>query len=177
LLFRSTPTPLARSRRGGGWSSLQTHRLQQLPSIVPEGLWERQHRRPKRIHPLSERRGGRRVYRAPFRSVSLRQSIGSLHLDQALVQAPVALLDVGLANAPPNLVRTGGPPLATVRGNSTVAWLWAINVDQGSRFRIKLVGPGETTLIDHTTNALPRRKANYLAYVGRKVGVRQGHIT
>jgi hypothetical protein len=55
-----------------------------------------------------------------------------------------------------------------------VAWLWAINVDQGSRFRIKLVGPGETTLIDHTTNALPRRKANYLAYVGRKVGVRAG---
>jgi hypothetical protein len=34
-------------------------------------------------------------------------------------------------------------------------------------------------LIDHTTNALPRRKANYLAYVGRKVEVKTGtyHLT
>lgn len=101
---------------------------------------------------------------------------------QALAQPPVAILDVGLANAPPelsNLVRTGGPPLATGRSNSAVVWVWAINVDEGARFRIKLVGPGEVTLIDHTTNALPRRKANYLAYVGRKVEVRTGtyHLT
>jgi hypothetical protein len=42
-----------------------------------------------------------------------------------------------------------------------------------------LVGPGEVTLIDHTTNALPRRKANYLAYVGQKVGIKTGtyHLT
>jgi hypothetical protein len=32
----------------------------------------------------------------------------------------------------------------------------------------------EVALIDHTTTALPRRKANYLAYVGRKVGVKAG---
>src|SRR6267142_4124221 len=96
---------------------------------------------------------------------------------EALVQPAVAILDVGMAAAPPelsNLVRAGGPPLATSRSNSTVAWLWAINVDEGSRFRIRLVGPGETTLIDHTTNALARRKANYLSYVGRKVGVKTG---
>lgn len=96
---------------------------------------------------------------------------------QALVQPTVAILDVGLAAAPPelsNLVRAGGPPLATARSSSTVAWLWAINVDEGSRFRIRLVGPGEVPLIDHTTNALPRRKANYLAYVGRKTAVKSG---
>jgi murein DD-endopeptidase MepM/ murein hydrolase activator NlpD len=96
---------------------------------------------------------------------------------QALVQPTVAILDVGLAAAPPelsNLVRAGGPPLVTARSSSTVAWLWAINVDEGSRFRIRLVGPGEVLLIDHTTNALPRRKANYLAYVGRKTGVKSG---
>jgi peptidase M23-like protein len=96
---------------------------------------------------------------------------------QGLVQPTVAILDVGLANAPPelsNLVQTGGPPLATGRGDSTVAWVWAINVDEGSRFRIRLVGPGEVTLIDHTTNALPRRKANYLAYAGRKMEVKTG---
>lgn len=101
---------------------------------------------------------------------------------QALVEPPVAILDVGLANAPPelsNLVRTGGPPLATGRSNSAVVWVWAINVDEGVRFRIRLVGPGEVTLIDHTTNALPRRKASYLAYVGRKAEVKTGtyHLT
>jgi murein DD-endopeptidase MepM/ murein hydrolase activator NlpD len=95
----------------------------------------------------------------------------------ALVQPTVAILDVGLAGAPPelhNLVRAGGPPLATGRSSQTIAWLWAINVDAGSRFRIKMVGPDEVALIDHTTTALPRRKANYLAYVGRKVGVKAG---
>jgi len=96
---------------------------------------------------------------------------------EALVKPTVAIVDIGLSGAPPqlsDLVRTGGPPLATGRSNSTIAWLWAINVDAGSRFRIKMVGPGETALIDHTTTALPRRKANYLAYVGRKVGVKTG---
>lgn len=101
---------------------------------------------------------------------------------EALVHPTVAILDVGLAAAPPelpNLVRAGGPPLATARSSSTVAWLWAINVDEGSRFRIRLVGPGQVLLIDHTTNALPRRKANYLAYVGRKTSVKSGtyHLT
>jgi murein DD-endopeptidase MepM/ murein hydrolase activator NlpD len=96
---------------------------------------------------------------------------------QVLVQPTAAILDVGLANAPPelsNLVQTGGPPLATARSNSTVVWVWAINADEGSRFKIRLVGPGEVTLIDRTTDALPRRKANYLAYVGRKVEVKTG---
>jgi hypothetical protein len=101
---------------------------------------------------------------------------------QALVHPTVAILDVGLAAAPPelpNLVRAGGPPLATARSSSTVAWLWAINVDEGSRFRIRLVGPGEVPLIDHTTQALPRRKANYLAYVGQKTTAKSGtyHLT
>jgi hypothetical protein len=101
---------------------------------------------------------------------------------QALVHPPVAILDVGLASAPPelsNLVRTDRPPLATVHSNSTVVWVWAINVDEGARFKIRLVGPGDVVLIDHTTDALPRRKANYLAYAGRKVGVRAGtyHLT
>jgi hypothetical protein len=96
---------------------------------------------------------------------------------ETLAKPTVAILDMGLSGAPPrlsNLVRTGGPPLATGRSSSTIAWVWAINVDAGSRFRIKLVGPGRAVLIDHTTAALPRRKANYLAYVGRKVGVKTG---
>ena len=96
---------------------------------------------------------------------------------EALVQPSVAILDVGVAGTPPELstlVRTGGPTLATGRSNATIAWVWAINVDEGSRFRIRMVGPGDVPLIDHTTSALQRRKANYLAYVGRKVGPKAG---
>jgi hypothetical protein len=96
---------------------------------------------------------------------------------QALVQPAAAILDVGLANAPPelsNLVQTGGPPLVTGRSNSMVAWVWAINADEGAQFRFRLIGPGEVTLIDRMTDALPRRKANYLAYAGRKVEVKAG---
>jgi hypothetical protein len=95
--------------------------------------------------------------------------------ERALDLPAVAILDSGLANAAPNLpdlVRKGGPPLAKVWGNLTVAWLWAINVEAGHRFRIKLVGPDETALIDHTTSALAKRKANYLAYVGRKMEIK-----
>jgi len=90
---------------------------------------------------------------------------------EALARTTTAILDVGLAEtAPgmPGLVRSGAPPPATSRGNSTIAWVWAINVEEGSQFRIKVIGPGGEALTDHMTAALPRRKASYLAYAGRK---------
>jgi murein DD-endopeptidase MepM/ murein hydrolase activator NlpD len=96
---------------------------------------------------------------------------------QALERPSVAILDYGLADTVPNLpdlIREGAPPTAKSRGLPMVAWVWAINVEAGYRFRIRLVGPDETVLVDHTTNALEKRKANYLAYVGRKAAVRSG---
>ena len=96
---------------------------------------------------------------------------------QALERPAIAILEYGLADTVPNLsdlVRKGALPPAKSRGLPTVAWVWAINVEAGYRFRIRLVGPDETVLVDHTTNALEKRKANYLAYVGRKAAVRSG---
>jgi murein DD-endopeptidase MepM/ murein hydrolase activator NlpD len=96
---------------------------------------------------------------------------------RALDRSSVAILEYGLADAAPNLadlVRNGAPPLAKERGNATVAWLWVINVEAGYRFRFKLVGPDENVLVDQTTEALLKRKANYLAYVGRKSAIRSG---
>jgi len=96
---------------------------------------------------------------------------------QALVRPSVAILDYGLADTVPSLpdlLRKGAPPPAKSRGLPMVAWVWAINVEAGYRFRIRLVGPDETVLVDHTTNALEKRKASYLAYVGRKATVRSG---
>jgi peptidase M23-like protein len=95
----------------------------------------------------------------------------------ALVQSSTAILDFGLAVDPPELarlVRVGGPPLVTGRSKSIVAWVWGINVDEGSQFRIRTFGPNNAMLMDHTTTTLPRRKANYLAYVGRKTDVEAG---
>ena len=85
---------------------------------------------------------------------------------QALVRPSVAVLDYGLADTVPSLpdlLRKGAPPPAKSRELPMVAWVWAINVEAGYRFRIRLVGPDETVLVDHTTNALEKRKASYLA--------------
>jgi len=45
--------------------------------------------------------------------------------------------------------------------------VWAINVRQGDQFRIQIVQPDGTTVLDQRTELLLRRKANYLAYSGR----------
>ena len=157
----------------------QVRKGERIASIGSSGVAEFPH-----VH-LSVRRDGKLVEPLTGKALANETHVcgdlsGSL-LDtgsrEALVQPTVAILDIGLAAVPPelsNLVRAGGPPLATSRGNSTVAWLWAINVDAGSRFRITMFGPDDVPVIDHTTTALPRRKANYLAYVGRKVGVKTG---
>jgi hypothetical protein len=158
---------------------MNVRRGERIGSIGSSGLAEFPH-----VH-LSVRRDGKPVEPVTGKPLAdkahgcgdLSGSLFDTGARQALAQPPVAILDVGLANAPPelvNLVRTGGPPLASGRSNSAVVWVWAINVDEGSRFRIRLVGPGEVALIDHTTNALARRKANYLAYVGRKVEIKTG---
>jgi murein DD-endopeptidase MepM/ murein hydrolase activator NlpD len=99
---------------------------------------------------------------------------------RALDRQNAAILEYGLADFVPNLpdlVREGAPPLAKNAGNPTVVWLWAINVEAGYRFRIKLVGPDETILVDHTTTAFEKRKANYLSYVARKLAIRSGRYS
>lgn len=93
-----------------------------------------------------------------------------------LSRSPTTILDVGLARTPPelaNLVREGGPPLVKL-SEPIVAWVWAINVEQGSLFRVQLLGPDRTPTIDFKTKALEDRKANYLAYVGGKYGAAEG---
>lgn len=97
-------------------------------------------------------------------------------VERLLSKSPTAILDLGLAKAPPelpNLVREGGPPLVKL-SEPIVVWVWAINVEQGSLFRIRLLDPDRTPILDVETRALEGRKANYLAYVGGKHGTRAG---
>jgi murein DD-endopeptidase MepM/ murein hydrolase activator NlpD len=95
---------------------------------------------------------------------------------QALSRAPTAILDIGLANAPPqltSLVREGGPPQPKL-SEAIVAWVWAINVEQGSQFRIRLLDPNRRPILDLKTKPLETRKANYLAYAGGNIDATEG---
>jgi hypothetical protein len=97
-------------------------------------------------------------------------------VERLLSRSPTAILDLGVAKAPPelpNLVREGGPPLVKL-SEAIVVWVWAINVEQGSLFRIQLLDQDRTPILDIKTRALEGRKANYLAYVGGKHGTRAG---
>jgi len=157
----------------------QVQKGQRIGAIGSSGFAEFPH-----IH-LSVRRDGKLV--EPLAGRALRNAdptcgdlSGSLFEPTAvrgLDRPSLGILEYGLADAVPNLldlVRKGAPPLAKSRGHPMVAWLWAINVEAGHRFRIKLVGPDEAVLVDHTTNALEKRKANYLAYVGNESAIRSG---
>ena len=89
---------------------------------------------------------------------------------------PTAIMDLGLARAPPELpklVREGAPPLVKP-SEPIVVWVWAINVEQDSFFKIQLLSPDRTPIMDVQTRALEGRKANYLAYVGGKHGAQAG---
>jgi hypothetical protein len=93
-----------------------------------------------------------------------------------LSRSPTAILDAGLAKAPPelsNLVREGGPPLVKL-SEPIIVWVWAINLDEGCLFRIRLTDPDQNLITDFTTKPLERHKANYLAYVGGKHAIREG---
>jgi hypothetical protein len=97
-------------------------------------------------------------------------------VERLLSKSPTAILDSGLATAPPelpNLVREGGPLLVKL-SEPIIVWVWAINVERGSLFRIRLLDPDRTPILDVETRALEGRKANYLAYVGGKHGTRAG---
>ena len=88
----------------------------------------------------------------------------------ALTLPPTQIIDLGLAPAPPkldDLLRTGRPSLSQAEA-ATIAWVWAINLNAGDRIHITIVKPDGTLFVDQTTGALPRRKAVYLAYAGRK---------
>lgn len=55
-----------------------------------------------------------------------------------------------------------------------IVWVWAINLDGGCLFRIRLTDPDQNLITDFTTKPLERHKANYLAYVGGKHAIREG---
>ncbi|MDH2348631.1 M23 family metallopeptidase [Bradyrhizobium sp. SSUT77] len=149
-----------------------------LGSIGASGLAEFPH-----VH-LSVRRDGKPTEPLTGRPLGLgRESCGETGaglfepaVRDALSRSPSAILLVGLANAPPelsSLVRNGEPP-GPKTFEPVVAWVWAINVESESFFRLRLVDPDGRTMMNVETKSLERRKANYLAYAGGKLAQREG---
>lgn len=94
----------------------------------------------------------------------------------ALSRSASGILLAGLAPSPPeiaSLVREGSPP-APKSSQPLIAWVWAINVEAGSFFRMRIVDRDGTTLMNLETKSLEKRKANYLAYAGGKLAQRDG---
>jgi hypothetical protein len=124
------------------------------------------------VEPLT----GRALGHAPETCGDTTDSLFEPSARQILSTSPTAIIDVGLAKAPPelsNLVREGRPPLVKF-SEPIIAWVWAINAEEGSLFRIRLTDPDQNLVMDLKTRALDGRKANYLAYVGGKYGTREG---
>lgn len=66
------------------------------------------------------------------------------------------------------LVVEGGPEPAKSGGPVTVGWAWFVNLRAGDRIRIQVRRPDGSVLIDTTQEPLPRSKAAYSAYAGRR---------
>ncbi|MGY2931957.1 murein DD-endopeptidase MepM/ murein hydrolase activator NlpD [Bradyrhizobium sp. GM6.1] len=149
-----------------------------LGSIGSSGLAEFPHvhlsvrRDGKRIEPLT----GRPLDAAGESCGDTTRSLFEPSVRDALVRSTSAILSIGLTNAPPetsNLVRIGDPPAPTM-SEPVIAWVWAINVEPGSVFRLRLVDPDRKTILNSETRPLESRKANYVAYVGGKRALSEG---
>ncbi|MET4276243.1 MULTISPECIES: M23 family metallopeptidase [unclassified Bradyrhizobium] len=149
-----------------------------LGSIGASGLAEFPH-----LH-LSVRKDGRTIEPLTGRPLGIGRETcgatgGSLFepaVRDALSRSASAILLVGLANAPPELPRLvrEGEPAVPNTSQPVIAWVWAINVEADSVFRMRIVDPDGKTLMQMETKPLERRKANYIAYAGGKPAQRAG---
>jgi hypothetical protein len=151
---------------------------QPLGSIGSSGLAEFPH-----VH-LSVRRDGRTVEPLTGRPLgaaleacgNTTESLFEPSAQKMLARSASAIMQIGLTNAAPEsatLVRQGEPPQAKISG-PLVAWVWAINVERGSQFRIRLIDPEGGTILNVETKPLEIRKASYVAYAGGKHVEKEG---
>jgi hypothetical protein len=157
----------AHIRKGERIGAIGASGLAEFPHVH---LAIRSYGRP--VEPLT----GRPLEQAPAGCGDTTHSLFEPPARQMLSRSPTAILDTGLAKAPPelsNLVREGGPPLVK-SSEPIIVWVWAINLDGGCLFRIRLTDPDQNLIMDITTKPLERHKANYLGYVGGKHAIREG---
>jgi hypothetical protein len=66
------------------------------------------------------------------------------------------------------LSEDGPAPTATSASPATVGWGWLINLAKGDGITLRLVAPGGGVVGEETVPPLPRSKATYVLYAGRR---------
>jgi hypothetical protein len=148
-------------------------RGQKLGEIGASGMAEFPH-----VH-LTVRRDGK-----PLDPVSGRAlSAGCLRPDEtaaplftpdivaALAKGEAQLIAFGLAGGPIDhaaLSVSGPPPQATGASPAFVGWGWFINLRQGDRVVVRLIGPDGQEIAQNRSEPMERSKASYSAYTGKK---------
>jgi hypothetical protein len=85
---------------------------------------------------------------------------------------PGEIIQTGFATAPVSMeaLETGSTPTVPTRDTPMVFFSRGINLLQGDRYRLRLIGP-EGIITEKELDPLDRNKAQYVAYVGKKAPV------
>lgn len=95
----------------------------------------------------------------------------------ALGKGGPKLLGLGLAGGPVDydaLVAEGAPPAATAASSNLVGWGWFMNLRQGGRIYISIVGPDGDIFAETMSEALDRSKAAYSSFTGKRGSPKPG---
>jgi hypothetical protein len=90
---------------------------------------------------------------------------------KALGRGNAELIAFGTAGGPLDhaaLADSGPPPAATVASPAIVGWAWFINLRQGDRVVVKLIGPDGAGISANRSDPMDRPKASYSAFAGKK---------
>ena len=92
--------------------------------------------------------------------------------DAALLgKGEAQMLGIGIAGDKveySSLVENGPPTAATAASPFHVGWAWVINLHQGDRVQVKLIGPDGAVIADQTTEPMNAPKATYSAFAGKR---------
>lgn len=159
--------PGAQVKKGDALGAIGSSGLAEFPhvhlSVKSDG---------KRIEPLT----GRLLGAGPGSCGDTTASLFEPSVTEALSKPALAIMQIGLTNMPPRsatLVREGEPPSPKM-SESIFAWVWGINLEPGSLFRIRISDPYGKTILNVETPPLDARKANYVAYAGGMHAKSQG---
>ena len=81
------------------------------------------------------------------------------------------ILAIGLAGAPPlydRLVQAGPPAALKAGDTATVGWGWFANLAAGDRIHIVVTAPDGSVFSQTTSDPIPRAKAAFMQFTGRK---------
>jgi hypothetical protein len=99
------------------------------------------------------------------------KSLWSDKAQSQLTRDLTQIIDFGISEMPvtrDHLLHGRRPALPRNNNDATLVWGWFINLQQGDQIVLSLRS-GDGVIIDNTFDPMPRNKATYVAYAGRRV--------